>query len=151
RRVNRAGAWPPDSPAALADLLDDLVAVHRLLGQQCQRCGANVTASRTRPPHATRFPPVRPESLWPASESRTAEAWPEPRSAKRTAKMLPRTAAGSSASGVPLVVTVPAASFAIIGGLPPARTAASAALFFVSHRCCSLQMCATGSVQSVSF
>ena len=51
RRVDRAGAGPPDSPAALADLLDDLVAVHRLLGQQGQRRRANVTAPGPRPAH----------------------------------------------------------------------------------------------------
>src|SRR5215471_9991908 len=44
RRVDRSGAGPPHAVAPLADLLDDLVAVHRPVGQQGQRRGAHVAA-----------------------------------------------------------------------------------------------------------
>src|SRR6185312_7951322 len=46
RRVHRAGARAPDSLAALLDLLHDLVAVARLLGEQQQRGRADVATTR---------------------------------------------------------------------------------------------------------
>src|SRR5450755_190649 len=50
-RVDGARTRPPDSPAALADLLDDLVTVHRLLGQQGQRRRPDVTTLGPRSAH----------------------------------------------------------------------------------------------------
>src|SRR6185437_8910194 len=44
RRVHRPWARLPQSAATLADLLDDLIAVHRLLSQQGQRRRADVAA-----------------------------------------------------------------------------------------------------------
>ena len=44
RRVDRAGAGPPQALAALGDLLDHLVAVHRPLGEQSQDGRADVAA-----------------------------------------------------------------------------------------------------------
>jgi hypothetical protein len=74
RRVDRAGARPPDSPAPLADLLDDLVPVHRLLGQQGQRRRADVPALGPRPAHPRLARPgayaVEPgRARWPAGET----------------------------------------------------------------------------------
>src|SRR5919197_3678039 len=48
RRVHRAGARAPHALAALLELLHDLVAVARLLGEQQQRGGADVAAARLR-------------------------------------------------------------------------------------------------------
>ena len=45
RRVDRPGAGPPDPVAALGDLLDHLVAVHRPLGQQRQDGRPHVAAA----------------------------------------------------------------------------------------------------------
>ena len=45
RRVDRAGARRPVAAAALRDHLDDLVAVHRLLGEERQDRGADVAAA----------------------------------------------------------------------------------------------------------
>src|SRR5690554_3323042 len=45
RRVHGAGARPPRATQALGDLLDDLVAMHGLLGEQEQDRGAHVAAS----------------------------------------------------------------------------------------------------------
>src|SRR5215510_11650245 len=44
RRIHRPGAWPPDSAAAITDLLDDLVPVHWFLGEQRERRGAHIAA-----------------------------------------------------------------------------------------------------------
>src|SRR5258708_4122783 len=44
RRIHRPGARPPEAAAAIGDLLDDLVSVHRLLGEQRQRRGAYIAA-----------------------------------------------------------------------------------------------------------
>ena len=46
RRIDRAGARAPDAVTALLDLLHDLVAVARLLGEQQQRRRADVAAAR---------------------------------------------------------------------------------------------------------
>src|SRR5262245_38003418 len=48
-RVDGAGARLPDAPRALGDLLDDLVAVHRLLAEQDDDGGADVAAARPAP------------------------------------------------------------------------------------------------------
>ena len=49
-RVDRAGARLPGAAAALGDLLDDLVAVHRLDGEHVEDRGADVTAAHLRAP-----------------------------------------------------------------------------------------------------
>ncbi len=65
-RVDRAGAGPPDAPAALGQLGDDLVAVHRLLGQEGEDGGADVAPSpfgprpNIEPPNPGPKPPCRP-------------------------------------------------------------------------------------------
>ena len=45
RRVDRARARPPHAAGPLGELLDDLVAVHGLLGEQREDRGADVAAS----------------------------------------------------------------------------------------------------------
>src|SRR5258708_20747145 len=67
RRMHRPGAWPPEAAAPIADLLDDLVAVHRLLGEQRERAGAHKAPLRpaTSPalaarPRAPRARPTAP-------------------------------------------------------------------------------------------
>src|SRR5581483_3245347 len=52
RRVDRAGAGPPQAVAALADLLDHLVAVHRPLGEQREDGRTDVTAPAPSAPPA---------------------------------------------------------------------------------------------------
>src|SRR5918995_398569 len=49
-RVDRAGARPPHAAGALLDLLDDLVAVHRPLREQCKHGRADVAAPGAAPP-----------------------------------------------------------------------------------------------------
>ena len=44
RRVDGPGARPPDASGSLGELLDDLVAVHGLLGEQREDRGADVAA-----------------------------------------------------------------------------------------------------------
>ena len=73
RRVHRARAGAPGPAGALGDLLDDLVAVHRLLGEQREDRRAHVTA--------------RPSST--AAAARAAEA-------ARTAEATTRSATGAS-------------------------------------------------------
>ena len=55
--IDRPGAGPPHSAAALADLLDDLVAVPGLLGQQRERGRADVAAPD---PRATQLRAAEP-------------------------------------------------------------------------------------------
>src|SRR5258705_10592535 len=59
RRIHRPGARPPEAAASIADLLDDLVPVHRLLGEQRERCGAHIPAlcAATSPAIASRPAP----------------------------------------------------------------------------------------------
>src|SRR3954470_15291577 len=64
RRIDRAGARPPRAAASLLELLHDLVAVARQLGEQQEDRRANVS-----PAHA----PARPA----AASSGTAERRPE--------------------------------------------------------------------------
>jgi len=54
RRVDRAGAGPPRALRALADLLDDLVAVPGLLGEQREDGEPDVAAGAARAPMACR-------------------------------------------------------------------------------------------------
>ncbi len=49
RRIHRARTRPPRAAGALVQGLDDLVPVHRLLGDQEQRRGAHVTALHPAP------------------------------------------------------------------------------------------------------
>src|SRR5262249_54911241 len=135
RWVDRARARPPDSAATLADLLNDLVAIHRLLREQSQRSCSDVPATGARPAHAARPTPM-PEprvatgEAWPWREARH---WREARTAEWAGEV-PPAAMGAPAPGMPLVVViVPAAALAIFGRLPPARTAAPAAFLLVSH------------------
>src|SRR5580704_8446059 len=139
RRVDRAGAWPPDSPAALADLLDDLVAGHGLLAEQCQRCGPHVTAPGSRTAHAALAAPgAESVHLGSAGKARTgretgtAGTAGEPRTSER-AREVPAATATRSAAMPFLAVAMPAASFAVVGRLPSSCCAAPAALFVVRH------------------
>src|SRR5262249_56261647 len=76
RRVHRPGAGLPDAVAALRDLLDQLVAVPGLLGEQRQGGGPDVTAPD---PRAT----AEPALAGPWAERVRHRA--EPRRAERTA------------------------------------------------------------------
>src|SRR5690606_2153130 len=69
-RVDRAGAQPPHSVAALAALLDDLVAAHRPFSQEQQDAGAHVAAPGA---HAAAAPgTMEPEGARRAAEGRAA-------------------------------------------------------------------------------
>src|SRR5690606_37816472 len=69
-RVDRAGAQPPHSVAALAALLDDLVAAHRPFSQGQQDAGAHVAAPGA---HAAAAPgTMEPEGAPRAAEGRAA-------------------------------------------------------------------------------
>src|SRR6185437_786728 len=70
RRVHRAGTGPPHPVGALLDLLDDLVTVARLLGQQRHDRRAHVTAPG---PAAPAPVSARPETRT-LPELRSAEA-----------------------------------------------------------------------------
>src|SRR5215469_8485472 len=135
RRVNRAWARPPYAAAPLADLLNDLVAVHGLLGDQ-RECGcANVAAPGPGPAHAAPFLHPRPEPVHARSAGESGN-WREAelRSAKMTgpaAAARPRTALL-----VVVVVVVPPSCLCVIGRFPAARAAVLPVLVFVSH--CSL-------------
>src|SRR5690349_15294188 len=75
RRVHRTGARLPQSVAALGDLLDHLVAVHRPLGQQRQDGRSHVAALA-----ATRAAPAPSAAPATGSEAEArAEAWTEAR------------------------------------------------------------------------
>src|SRR5215470_6328231 len=81
RRIHRPGAWPPDSAAAITDLLDDLVPVHWFFSQQreCGRAYVAAPCPATAPAVATR---PRSEAVRAAVEARTGtesgtEAGPE--------------------------------------------------------------------------
>ena len=143
RRVDRAGAWPPDSPAALADLLDDLVAVHGLLGEQRERCRPDIAAPGPRPAHAALAAPrAEVRAFRVRRGSRDRQGSPDRRNGPaKCPRPRPR-----PRPAVPLLaVAVPAAPLAVVGGLPPAWCAALAALFVVSHwscsLCCELRIC----------
>ena len=75
RRVDRSGTRPPDPSGPLADLLDDLVAVHRLFGEQGQFRGPDIappgpSAAPSAPPARARAAPARTHA------ARTAEPRP---------------------------------------------------------------------------
>ena len=55
RRVHRPGARPPDAAGPLGELLDDLVAVHRLLGEASRAATPSCSAAAARRPR--RWPP----------------------------------------------------------------------------------------------
>ena len=69
RRVDRAGAGPPQVLAALGDLLDHLVAVHRPFGEQLEDRGADVAALAASSPAAA----TATRTAWRRSRSRRAD------------------------------------------------------------------------------
>src|SRR5262249_48421168 len=70
--IDRPGARAPDAPTALADLLNDLIAVPGLLGQQRERGGADVTALDPRAAHELRPPEPGPRRAPPEPPGRHA-------------------------------------------------------------------------------
>src|SRR5262245_16950522 len=74
RRIDRAGARPPHAVRALLDLLHDLVAVARLLGQQEQRSRADVAAPRARPAREPARPTRERTEAAPTAERRAIPA-----------------------------------------------------------------------------
>ena len=113
RRVDRAGARAPDSAAALADFTDDLVAVHRLPGQQGERRGPDVTAPCAQ-----------------AAHPRAACPWAGAAEAGRPAGETAAAMAAAPAfvlAAVPVLVagTLAAGQFCIVAVVPPG--------FLVSH------------------
>ena len=128
RRVHRARAGAPCPAGALGDLLDDLVAVHRLLGEQREDRRAHVTA--------------RPSST--AAAARAAEA-------ARTAEATTRSATGASeAPG-----TAEARPAEGAAPLAAAEPLAAVARFSTEHRragepAVTTTLVATGAVPPVS-
>src|SRR6185437_15861486 len=124
RRVDRAGAGPPDSPAALADLLDDLIAVQRALGQQGQRRRADVAAPGPRPAHPRLARP----------RAHAVESGRSRHPAGKPAAAVTPAAAGPAAPAF-VVAVVPLVLF-VSGMRPGGRLPVSAAMppeLFVSH------------------
>ena len=90
RRVDRSGAGLPRAAAAPADLLDDLVAVHRLLGQQGQHRRSDIAPAGPRsallpgpcdqpPPNGGPLPPPgRPPPGQPPPPNRQLPRGPRP-------------------------------------------------------------------------
>ena len=113
RRVDRAGARPPESAAALADLADDLVAVHRLLSQERERRGPDITA-----PCAA---PVHPRAVCPRAGAAEAAGYPVRESAAdlAAAAAAARAAALVLAVGPALAGTAAACHFCIVAVTPP--------------------------------
>ena len=74
RRVHGSGAQLPGAAGALGHGLHELVAVHRLLGEQDQQCGADVAATGATGPAA------------PAAATRSARTGPAERAAERPAE-----------------------------------------------------------------
>ena len=75
-RVDRAGAGPPQVLAALGNLLDDLVAVHRPLGEQHQDGGTDVSTAAA-PAMATAPSTARARAEAARTEATGTEAAPE--------------------------------------------------------------------------
>src|SRR5690606_2356786 len=98
RRVDRAGARLPGAAAALVDLLDDLVAVARLLGEQDEDRRADVALARlgAAPPRAAA--PARPRRA-----RAGAEAGRPPRSGAGSAAEQPAEVRDVAASPVTAV------------------------------------------------
>jgi hypothetical protein len=77
-RINRAGARVPHVPTALFQLLHDLVAIVRLLPEERENRGANVTASSARaspegvPPETTGIKTAAPAEAPGASAAAAA-------------------------------------------------------------------------------
>src|SRR5580700_520698 len=127
RRVDRARARPPDAAAALADLLDDLVAVHRLLGQERERRRADVAAPGAPAARSASLLHPRAEPVH-AGAARHRERAAR-REAGTTGKSRAAEAAGTAANAraallviVVMVVmpVVPAAGLGVVRRLPPA-------------------------------
>src|SRR6476469_3838253 len=85
RRVHRTRARLPRAAAALTDLLDDLVPVHRLFGQQRDHRGADIATAGARPP-------VRPRALLPGITAAGRTPVPTARALPRSALLSPGTA-----------------------------------------------------------
>jgi hypothetical protein len=60
-RVDGAGTRLPYAAAAISELADDLVAVHRLLGEQGENCGPDVAATGAPATMGVRVPAMRAE------------------------------------------------------------------------------------------
>src|SRR5262245_7121465 len=106
RRVHRPGAGLPDAVAALRDLLDQLVAVPGLLGEQRQGGGPYVTAPD---PRATAEPALA--GPWAERVRHRAEPWRAERTAPPPGATRPPANPGTPAAppaflGAPLVVPV---------------------------------------------
>jgi hypothetical protein len=76
RGVDRARAGAPDALAAALDLLHELVAVARLLGEEREQRGADVAAARARTATAPRATRPAAEAHRPAPEVPAAVAVP---------------------------------------------------------------------------
>ena len=72
--IDRPGAGPPHAAAALADLLDDLIAVPGLLGQQRERGGADIAPLDPRAAHELRAAEPHLRSRAPAGAPSAAPA-----------------------------------------------------------------------------
>src|ERR1022692_2598333 len=119
RRVDRPRARPPDTAAPLADLLDDLVPVHRALGQQRERRRADVAALG---PGASHHPRIPEPGTQPRESRRSAESRPAAES-RATAVTSP---AATSAPPCFLVALVPPAVFFMHCAAPSLLAACSA-------------------------
>ena len=91
RRVDRPGAGPPHAAAALGELGDDLVAVHRLLGEQPQDRQPDVSATRPGAASTTAVATATAPRVEPGPEGR---AEPRAEAGRRAAVPAAATAAG---------------------------------------------------------
>src|SRR5579875_3303681 len=115
RRIDRAGAWPPHPVTALGDLLDDLISVHRPLGQQRQCCRPDVAAPGPRPSH-----PPRTRPAWPGPEPESARAAGKARTVHVTAPQVVRADMLADPGDIRLLVTVTALPFGAMAWPAPA-------------------------------
>src|SRR5260221_3980781 len=129
RGIDRTGARTPHAVAPLADRLDDLVAIHRLLGQQRQRRRTDVASLCPRPAHP--------------AQARIAKPGPEHVEARRAA--MTRDRHGHPPTGEPGAADMTATAAAapphelLITAAPPALFLAPAPVaFFFLHQFCSL-------------
>ena len=90
RGVDRPGAGPPHAAAALGELGDDLVAVHRLHGEQPQDREAYVSATRPRPSTAAS---ARPTATAETGAERGPEGGRRVEARRRAAMTVPAAAA----------------------------------------------------------
>src|SRR5262249_44373079 len=109
RRVHRPGAGLPDAVTALRDLLDELVAVPRLLGEQRQGGSPDVTAPDPGP--ATAPDLARP---WAEPEGHRAESARAERSAPPPGATRPPAHAGTSPAPAPGLAPLFAAGLVVL-------------------------------------